>query len=75
MQERQAIPEPFASAEVAAEFLGIKRRLLLAMARIGMKGAYRVGTGKIRGVWVFRISELTSTVVSKTFSCGGDHGE
>jgi hypothetical protein len=55
-------PEPFVSAEVAAEFLGVKRRLLLSMARLGIAGAYPIGTGKIRKQWIFRISELTTAV-------------
>jgi hypothetical protein len=51
-------PEPFVSADTAARFLGINRRLLLSMARDGIAGAYSVGTGKIRRVWIFRLSEL-----------------
>jgi hypothetical protein len=57
-------PEPFVSADVAAKFLGIKRRMLLSMARMGIRGAYPIGTGKkIRNHWIFRISELTTAVV------------
>ena len=51
-------PEPFVSAAVAADFLGIKRRMLLALARKGIAGAYAIGTGDIRKTWVFRLSEL-----------------
>jgi hypothetical protein len=51
-------PEPFVSAQKAADFLGINRRLLLDMARKGIGGAYAVGTGDIRKTWVFRLSEL-----------------
>ena len=54
--------EPFVSADVAAKFLGINRRMLLAMARMGITGAYAIGTGKQRRHWIFRISELTSAV-------------
>lgn len=57
--------EPFVSAEVAAEFLGVKRRFLLAMARTGMAGAYPIGTGRQRNVWVFKLSELSSAVSRK----------
>jgi hypothetical protein len=60
-------PEPFVSAEDAARFLGIHRRLLLAMARMGIAGAYPIGTGKIRRHWIFRISELTSAVAPPRF--------
>jgi len=35
------------------------------MARIGIAGAYGVGTGKVRKHWIFRLSELTSTVTEK----------
>jgi hypothetical protein len=34
-------PEPFVSAEQAAQFLSIKRRYLLALARKGIAGALR----------------------------------
>jgi hypothetical protein len=62
MQERRKAPEPFVSAEAAAEFLGVSRRFLLSMARMGIPGAYPIGTGNLRRHWVFRISELTSSV-------------
>lgn len=60
MQERTL--EPFVSAEVAAKFLGIKRRLLLSMARRGLAGAYSIGTGDFRKHWIFRLSELSSAI-------------
>jgi hypothetical protein len=63
--DRIQLPEPFVSAEVAAKFLGITKRMLLDMARMGIAGAYSVGTGKIRKHWIFRLSELTSTVTEK----------
>ena len=53
--------EPFVSADEAAKFLGIKRRFLLSLARQGVVGAYALGTGGIRRVWVFRLSELAET--------------
>jgi len=56
-------PEPFVSAEEAAHFLSVKRRQLLAMARRGLAGAYPLGTGTVRKVWVFRLSELAASVV------------
>ena len=55
-------PEPFVSAEEAARFLSVKRRQLLAMARRGLSGAYPLGTGTVRKVWVFRLSELAAAV-------------
>jgi len=55
-------PEPFVSAEKAAEFLSIKRRYLLALARKGIAGAYALGTGTMRKIWVFRLSELAQAV-------------
>ncbi len=56
-------PEPFVSADKAAQFLCIKRRYLLELARRGMAGAYGLGTGSKRKVWVFRLSELAASVV------------
>jgi hypothetical protein len=38
-------PEPFVSAAVAAQFLCVKRRYLLELARRGIAGAYTLGTG------------------------------
>ena len=55
-------PEPFVSAEHAAQFLSIKRRYLLALARKGIAGAYALGTGTVRKIWVFRLSELAAAV-------------
>jgi hypothetical protein len=50
------MPEPFVSADEAAQFLCVKRRHLLALARRGMAGAYALGAGGKRKVWVFRLS-------------------
>ena len=58
------MPEPFVAADVAARFVGIKRRFLLALARKGIAGAYPLGTG-IRRTWVFRLSELGSAIARK----------
>jgi hypothetical protein len=57
--------EPFVSAEEAASFLAIKRRYLLALARNGIAGAYALGTGTVRKVWVFRLSELSAAIAGK----------
>ena len=57
--------EPFVSADEAASFLAIKRRYLLALARNGIAGAYALGTGTVRKVWVFRLSELAAAIAGK----------
>jgi hypothetical protein len=56
--------EPFVSADQAAQFLSVKRRYLLALARRGIAGAYPLGTGTKRKTWVFRLSELAASVMS-----------
>jgi hypothetical protein len=58
-------PEPFVSSEEAAQFLAITRRHLLVLARNGIAGAYALGTGTKRRVWVFRLSELTEAIAVK----------
>jgi hypothetical protein len=58
-------PEPFVSAEVAAQFLSVNRRHLLALARKGIAGAYALGTGTQRSIWVFRLSELASAIAAR----------
>jgi hypothetical protein len=58
--------ERFVSADVAADFLGINRKFLLSMARMGIPGAYSLGTGELRRRWVFRLSELSSGVDAKS---------
>ena len=61
-------PEPFVSADKAANFLAVKRRYLLVLARKGIVGAYALGTGMKRKTWVFRLSELASSVGGKNSS-------
>ena len=58
-----ATPEPFVSADEAAQFLCVKRRYLLELARRGITGAYALGTGSKRKIWVFRLSELAASIV------------
>jgi hypothetical protein len=53
-------PEPFVSAEQAAQFLSINRRYLLALARKGIAGAYPLDREAKRKTWIFRLSELTA---------------
>ena len=64
-ESRQVLltPEPFVSADEAAQFLCVKRRYLLELARRGIAGAYALGTGGKRKIWVFRLSELAVSVV------------
>jgi hypothetical protein len=64
-ESRQApvTPEPFVSADEAAQFLCVKRRYLLELSRRGIAGAYALGTGGKRKIWVFRLSELAASVV------------
>jgi len=57
-----ARPEPFVTADEAARFLCVKRRYLLELARRGIVGAYPLGTGRKRKIWVFRLSELADSV-------------
>jgi hypothetical protein len=56
-------PEPFVSANEAAQFLCVKRRYLLELARRGIAGAYPLGTGGKRKIWLFRLTELANSVV------------
>jgi hypothetical protein len=65
MPSGQTTIEPFVSADVAAKFLSVKRRYVLELARRGISGAYALGTGKQRKLWVFRLSELANAVGSK----------
>jgi hypothetical protein len=57
--------EPFVSADEAAQFLSVKRRYLLELARRGIAGAYGIGTGSQRKIWVFRLSELAASVMGE----------
>ncbi|HLX84850.1 MAG TPA: hypothetical protein VKR59_13185 [Terriglobales bacterium] len=56
--------EPFVGADRAADFLGISRRLLLTLARRGLRGAYSLGTGTKRKMWAFRLSELSAGITA-----------
>jgi hypothetical protein len=55
-------PERFVSADEAAQFLCVKRRYLLELARRGVVKAHPLGTGRKRKTWVFRLSELAASV-------------
>ena len=54
-------PEPFVAAETAAEFLSLRRRRVLELARQGAIPAHPLGDGR-RKVWRFRLSELATTI-------------
>ena len=51
--------EPFVDADVAAEFLSVKRKTILDWTRAGSIPAHRYGRGN-KAVWRFRISEIAS---------------
>src|SRR2546427_610261 len=66
------MPEPFVSADEAAEFLCVRRRYLLELARRGIVGAYALGTGTKRKIWVFVSQNLLlrlSTEILKSTKC------
>jgi hypothetical protein len=56
--------EPFVDARAAAEFLCIKHRRVLEMARAGEIPAHPIGRGK-RKTWRFRLSELADAFVAE----------
>jgi excisionase family DNA binding protein len=58
-------PERFVSADEAARFLSVTRRYVLELARRGIAGAYALGTGSQRKLWVFRLSELAAAITKK----------
>ena len=53
--------EPFVDAHAAAEFLHLRPRRVVELARRGILPAYPVGNGA-RRVWRFRLSELASAM-------------
>jgi hypothetical protein len=65
MEPEQALtpiqPEPFVDPVRAAEFLSIRPRRLLDLARKNVLPAYPIGRGQ-RRVWRFRLSELATSV-------------
>ncbi len=52
-----ARPEPFVDADHAAEFLSMRRKTVLELARRGKLPGHPIGGGR-RKMWKFRISEL-----------------
>jgi hypothetical protein len=57
-------PEPFVDATRAAEFLGIKPRRVLEMARARQIPAYPLGTGA-RRTWRFRLTEICKAIAAR----------
>jgi len=53
--------EPFVDPSAAAEFLSIRPRQLLQLARANILPGHPIGAGK-RRVWRFRLSELAASV-------------
>jgi|SRR5215831_5569398 len=62
MTNDERLPEPFVDAERAGEFLELKPRRVLQLARQGKLPAYPIGDGA-RKVWRFRLSELVTAML------------
>ena len=60
-------PEPFVDSTRAAEFLSIRPRQLLELARANIMPGHPIGAGK-RRVWRFRLSELADSITRKVDS-------
>lgn len=63
---RDGVPdfEPFVDAERAAEFIGVTRRYMLSLARMGQIPAHPLGSGS-RRIWRFRLSEIERVLASR----------
>ena len=55
--------EPFVDAVVVGDFLQLRRRRVLELAREGVIPAYPLGIGS-RRVWRFRLSEVATALGS-----------
>ena len=62
--------ETFVDATTAAEFVNLRPRRLLQLAREGFIPAYPVGNGQCR-VWRFRLSEIASALAARGVKCSG----
>jgi hypothetical protein len=60
--------EPFVDAKKAAEFVNLRPRHLLELARDGSIPAHPVGNGQ-RRVWRFRLSEIASALATRAVKC------
>jgi len=58
-------PEAFVDAASAGEFLSLRPRRVLELARQGVIPAYPLGTGS-RRVWRFRLSEVAAALRSSS---------
>ena len=56
--------EPFVDVNAASQFLNLRPRRVLELARRGVLPAYPLGEGT-RRVWRFRLSELASAIRSR----------
>jgi len=61
-------PEPFVDATDAGQFLRLRPRRVLELARRGVLPAHPLGDGQ-RRVWRFRLSELASAICSRSVDC------
>ena len=59
--------EPFVDAIEAGQFLHLRPRRVLELARQGVIPAYPLGQGQ-RRVWRFRLSELASAIRSRALN-------
>ena len=60
--------EPFVDATQAANFLYLRARRVLELARRGLIPAYPIGNGR-RRVWRFRLSELARALAECAVNC------
>jgi len=67
MNELETQLERFVDPQTAADFLSIKPRQLLELARRTVLPGYPIGTGK-RRIWRFRLSELATSVTGRVNS-------
>jgi hypothetical protein len=63
--------EPFVDATMAAEFLSLRPRRILELARKGDIPSHPLGNGR-RRVWRFRLSELAHSMAKKTVASSVD---
>ena len=78
MAELETQLERFVDPQTAADFLSIRPRRLLDLARRNVVPAYTIGQGQ-RRVWRFRLSELAASVTggvsSRTAVPGGQKAQ
>jgi hypothetical protein len=60
----ESFPEPFVDAVRAAEFLCLKPRRVLEMARAGQIPGYPLGRGA-RRTWRFRLTEICRAIAAR----------